>query len=324
MLYKVFIDGQEGTTGLKIFERFEKRQDIQMLRIDGQYRKSLDHRLDMIEKADITFLCLPDAASLEIIKHAPAHARILDTSTAHRTNPDWVYGFPELQEGQRERIGKANRVAVPGCHATGFISLVKPLIAMDIAEKEYPFTCYSVTGYSGGGKKMIKDYEDDFVVGGRNPIHGMETELSSPRQYGLTQWHKHLPEMKAMTGIAYDPVFNPIVSNYYSGMLVSVQLHTRLLKKKRNPQQLRETFQEYYHNQLLVKVRTEEETPESGFIGSNNLGGSNEMELFIVGNEERITLMSRFDNLGKGASGAAIQCMNIMLGLPEDTGLQKE
>lgn len=313
ILYKVFIDGKEGTTGLKIFERFEKRPDIQILSIEDENRKCLDHRLDMVKMADITFLCLPDEASLEISKRASKDARILDTSTAHRTNLDWVYGFPELKEGQRGRIGSANRVAVPGCHATGFISLVKPLVALGIAEKDYPFTCHSITGYSGGGKKMIAEYE---IQDGM-----LDSEYLAPRQYGLNQHHKHLREMKALTEIEYEPIFNPIVSNFHSGMAVSVPLHTRLLKKKMSTQQLCEVFQDYYKDQPMIQVKTESDIPKTGFLGANALEGKNKIEIFILGNEERMTLMSRFDNLGKGASGAAIQCMNIMLGLKEDLGL---
>lgn len=312
-MYKIFIDGQEGTTGLKIFDRFQKRRDIEILKIENEKRKCIDHRLAKMEEADITFLCLPDEASLEIIKRAPKDARILDTSTAHRTNKDWIYGFPELNQMQRQLIKTASRVAVPGCHASGFIALVNPLIALDLAPTDYPFSCHSITGYSGGGKKMIGAYESQPDSSGG--------ELDSPRQYGLSQKHKHLKEMTAITGIAYEPIFHPIVSNFYSGMVVTVPVHTRLLKKKIRPQELREAFQSYYQGNPMVKVRDAHEEPGSGFVGANHLSGANQMELFLFGNEDRITLMARFDNLGKGASGVAIQCMNLMLGLPEETGL---
>ncbi|WP_027399552.1 N-acetyl-gamma-glutamyl-phosphate reductase [Anaerovorax odorimutans] len=311
MAYKVFIDGQEGTTGLKIFERFQHRDDIDVITIESEKRKDLKRRLEMMKKADITFLCLPDTASKEIIAEAPISARVLDTSTAHRTNKDWVYGFPELNKEQRKLIKESNRVAVPGCHATGFISLVNPLIKLGIANKDYPFTCHSITGYSGGGKKMIAEYESS----------DRDNELNSPREYGLSLKHKHLKEMKAITGIDYAPVFSPIVADYYSGMLASVPIHTRMLNKKITPKELHELLSEYYSNQNFVKVKAYGKEPESGLLGSNNLSGKNTLEIFVFGNEEQILLAARYDNLGKGASGAAMQCMNIMLELPEQTGL---
>jgi len=309
--YKIFIDGQEGTTGLKIRKRLQERKDLELLLIAEEDRKEPEARLDLIRRADITFLCLPDAASREIAELAPSGRRILDTSTAHRVDKNWVYGFPELNGTQKERIGKSDRVAVPGCHATGFIALVKPLTALNIIDKDYPLACHSITGYSGGGKKMIAQYEED----------GRDGSLSSPRQYGLFQNHKHLPEMQVMAGIDSPPAFHPVVADYYSGMLVTVPLHTRLMKKKRSLSELREEFEEYYQGRPLIRVRKADEKPADGFMAAGALAETDILEIHILGNEEQITLMARYDNLGKGASGAAIQCMNIMLGLPEEMGL---
>jgi len=311
MGYKIFIDGQEGTTGLRLRKRLQERKDLELLLIAEEDRKELEARLDLIRRADITFLCLPDDASREIAALAPPGRRILDTSTAHRIDNNWVYGFPELNATQRERIGEAGRVAVPGCHATGFIALVKPLTALDIIDKDCPLTCHSITGYSGGGKKMIAEYGAD----------DRDKGLASPRQYGLFQNHKHLPEMQAMAGIASPPAFHPIVADFYSGMLVTVPLHSRLMKKKRSLSELRKEFEDYYQGRPLIRVRKADETPADGFMAANALADTDMLEIHILGNEERITLMARYDNLGKGASGAAIQCMNIMLGLPEETGL---
>ena len=264
-----------------------------------------------MEAADVTFLCLPDSASKEIVEKADKNWRILDTSTAHRTNKNWVYGFPELDINQRGKIHSSNRVAVPGCHATGFISLARPLISLGIAEKDYPFVCHSITGYSGGGKSMIAQYEAE----------NRESYFDSPRQYGLDQDHKHQAEMVAISGVDHAPAFHPIVADYYSGMLVTVSLHSRMLKKKLKPEELRQAFSEYYMDQPLIRVNPFGEKPADGCIAANALAETDGLELFVFGQEELITLMARYDNLGKGASGAAIQCMNIMLDLPEDMGL---
>lgn len=311
MAYKIFIDGQEGTTGLKIHNRLKNRADLEIISIAEADRKDPEARLTMIRNADISFLCLPDAASREIAAAAEDGSRILDTSTAHRTNQNWIYGMPELDHAQREKIRAANRVAVPGCHATGFISLVKPLIHLGIADAGYPFSCHSLTGYSGGGKSMIAQYESE----------DREKDLNSPRQYSLDQNHKHLPEMIAMTGIEYAPAFHPIVADYYSGMLVTVPLHSRLLSKKLSPAKLQQELENYYKEQPLITVKDFGEKPEDGFISAGALAETDGMEIYLFGHQEQITLMARYDNLGKGASGAAIQCMNIMLNLPENTGL---
>jgi N-acetyl-gamma-glutamyl-phosphate reductase len=314
MGYKIFIDGQEGTTGLKIGKRLRERNDLEVLSIAAEDRKDLGARLEMIRRADISFLCLPDAASKEIAGLADPSSRILDTSTAHRTDKNWVYGFPELTGAQKETIRESNRIAVPGCHATGFISLVKPLIALDIIDKDYPLACHSVTGYSGGGKSMIAQYEWDL----------RDRAFDSPRQYGLDQNHKHLPEMQAVTGISSPPAFHPIVAPYYSGMLATVPLHSRLMKRKLSLSELQQKFEEYYRGRPLIRIRNAAEKPAdgaAGFISAGAFAETDGLEIYVLGNDKQITLVARFDNLGKGASGAAIQCMNIMLGLPEEEGL---
>lgn len=311
MGHKVFIDGQEGTTGLKIQKRLQDRDDLELLSIAESDRKNPEARLEMMKKADISFLCLPDAASREIAAMADKDRRILDTSTAHRTDPDWIYGFPELSKIQSEKIRGANRVAVPGCHATGFIALVKPLVSLKIIDKDYPLVCHSVTGYSGGGKNMISLYEWEH----RDHLY------DSPRQYGLDQNHKHLPEMTAVTGVGYPPAFHPIVADYYSGMMVTVTLHSRLMDKKLDPERLRQALAEYYQNRPVIRIKETDEGLEDGFMAANALADTDGMELHVLGNKDLITLIARYDNLGKGASGAAIQCMNIMLGLPEEKGL---
>ncbi|HVI42373.1 MAG TPA: N-acetyl-gamma-glutamyl-phosphate reductase, partial [Anaerovoracaceae bacterium] len=307
----IFIDGQEGTTGLKIHKRLQGRNDLELLAIAEEERKDPEARLELMKQADISFLCLPDAASREIAERADKNWRILDTSTAHRTDKNWVYGFPELDGSQRNKIKESNRVAVPGCHATGFISLVKPMISLNIIDKDYPFTCHSITGYSGGGKSMIAQYKEE----------NRAVSFDSPRQYGLDQNHKHLAEMIAITEIGFAPVFHPIVADYYSGMLVTISLHSRLMNKKLKPQELRQELSEYYKNEPMIQVRNFGEKPADGFMAANVLAETDGLEVYVLGNEEQITLMARYDNLGKGASGAAIQCMNIMLNLPENTGL---
>lgn len=308
---KVFIDGSAGTTGLKIFERFQNRADLELLTIPEADRKNLDARIAKVCEADISFLCLPDAASREICEQLPQTVRLLDTSTAHRTLPDWVYGLPELSKERRAAVAAANRVAVPGCHATGFITLAAPLVSMGIAAPDYPFTAHSVTGYSGGGKSMIAAYEAE----------DRPNTYNSPRQYALGQKHKHLPEMQKIAGLAYPPVFNPIVADYFSGMVVTVPLHTRLLQKPMTPEDVTKAFADYYGSQRFIHVMPYGQLPEDGTMDANSLAGTNDLEIYIVGTAEQIVLISRFDNLGKGASGAAVQCMNLMLGLPEDTGL---
>ena len=304
MKYKVFVDGGEGTTGLKIHEYFAKRDDIEVLTIDQEKRKDPEERLSLIKKADVSFLCLPDAAAREIAEAAPKEARILDTSTAHRTNPAWVYGMPEVSKTRRDEIRDSNRVAVPGCHASGVILLLKPLIEAGAAGLEYPFAATSITGYSGGGKKMIAQYEA-----------GGDVSLESPRQYGISQSHKHLPEIMNETGLKREPAFMPIVADYYSGMEVTIPLQLSYVNKK----QIEDIYREYYEGQKLVKFV--ESVDEGGFIPANRLAGTNRMEITVEGHDSTLLLIATYDNLGKGASGAAVQDMNIMLGIDEEKGL---
>ena len=303
----VFIDGKEGTTGLQIYDRLAKRSDIRIMTLPDELRKDVAARREKINAADVVFLCLPDAAARESVSLCEnPKVKIIDASTAHRTDPAWAYGFPELSAKHRQKIAASHRIAVPGCHASGFIALVYPLIAGGIAAPDYPFVCYSVTGYSGGGKKMIAEYEAE----GRSPL------LDSPRQYALAQTHKHLPEMQAVCGLDFAPVFSPIVSDYYCGMCVTVPLHARLLRKKLSVNELKSYFAEYYASHNFVKV-----TEPDAYLAANALAGSNEMHISVAGNDERPLLVALFDNLGKGASGAAVQCMNIALGLDERTSL---
>lgn len=309
-MVKVYIDGQEGTTGLKILERFKDRTDIELLRIDDNKRKDNDERKKMINSSDFTFLCLPDAASIEAVSMADDRVRIIDASTAHRTNPDWAYGFPELGKDFREKITKSSRVAVPGCYASGFASMVYPLVKLGIMPADYPVSVHAVSGYSGAGKKAIAQYESS----------DRPAELDSPRQYALTQQHKHLPEMQKICGLEYAPAFNPLVCDYFSGMVVSLPVHTRLLTKRYTANDVRKALADYYADSFFVKVMPEDE-PQDGFIGANNLSGTNFMEIFVSGNDDRLIICSRLDNLGKGASGAAVQCLNIMMGIDEKTGL---
>lgn len=311
---KVFIDGQEGTTGLKIYERFQDRRDIEVIRIDEDKRKDIAERKRLINSSDYTFLCLPDAAAIEAVSLAEnPDVRIIDASTAHRTNPGWAYGFPELSPLHREKIKGSKRVAVPGCYAGGFISLVYPLVKKGFIAEDYPITCYALSGYSGAGKKAIAAYE------GENKPY----EYNSPRQYALTQQHKHLPEMQQVCGLAEKPVFIPVVCDYYSGMVVTMPLITRLMKKPSAPDQIVTMLKRHYEGQPFVKVYDfmGEEVLTDGFLAANTLSGKNYLEIFVYGNEDRIVLSSRLDNLGKGASGAAVQCLNIMMGIDEATGL---
>ncbi|MCD7727473.1 MAG: N-acetyl-gamma-glutamyl-phosphate reductase [Ruminococcus sp.] len=316
MKTKIFIDGKEGTTGLKIFERFKNRDDLELLLIDEDKRKDSLERARLINESDITFLCLPDAAAKEavtLIDKDNDRTKIIDASTAHRTNPDWAYGFPELSGEHREKIKSSKRVAVPGCYASGFISLVYPLIQAKIIPTDYPVTSHAVSGYSGGGKKMIAVLEGD-----NKPL-----ECFSPRQYALSQSHKHLPEMQKICGLDFPPMFNPIVDDYYSGMVVSVPIQTRTLKNKPTLKDFYEALSEHYKNERFVKVMEMggSVTLPDGFLAANTLAGTNNMQIFVLGNDEQVLLCSRLDNLGKGASGAAVQCMNIMLGIDESTGL---
>lgn len=304
---KVFIDGSQGTTGLRIFDRLSARSDIELITLPEELRKDSDARKKAINSSDITFLCLPDAASIEAVAMADTRVKILDTSTAHRTNAQWIYGFPEVFEKGFEAVKNANRVAVPGCHASGFIALVKPLVDAGILGHDALLTCHSITGYSGGGKKMIAEYEGT----------DRDILLDAPRQYGLTQSHKHLPEMKTVTGIENEPVFCPIVSDFYSGMCVTVPLFKSQLKRG-NAEDIKNIYKEKYQGHV---VSFTEDLGEGGFVSANGNLGKDSMQITVSGNEDRILLIARYDNLGKGASGAALECMNIMLGCDPTLGL---
>ncbi|MBQ1555290.1 MAG: N-acetyl-gamma-glutamyl-phosphate reductase, partial [Clostridia bacterium] len=268
----------------------------------------------LINASDITFLCLPDAAARESVSLVEnEHVRIIDTSTAHRTEPGWAYGFPELSERHRNAIRNGKRVAVPGCHATGFVSVVYPLIAGGILPKGYPISAFSLTGYSGGGKKMIGEYS----------ATARELELDAPREYALTQQHKHLKEMKAVTGLDRLPLFSPIVADYYSGMVVSVPLYTEFFTKCKNPQELTAFFADFYKGEKFIRVdETGGADLYGGMLAGNTLAGWDGLKILVTGNDERVIVSAQFDNLGKGASGAAIQCLNIMLGCDEAKGLE--
>lgn len=303
---KVFIDGSAGTTGLRIRERLASRQDISLIKLPEELRKDADARRDAIHDADIVFLCLPDAAAMEAVALAgDAETKIIDTSTAHRVDPDWVYGFPELA-GQREKIAASSRIANPGCHASGFVALVAPLVESGILPASAALSSFSLTGYSGGGKKMIAEYE----ALGRSPL------LKGPRQYALTQQHKHLKEMVKVCALESAPVFCPIVGDFYSGMEVTVPLFAGDIKG--TAEDIRALYRSYYAGGL---VRYAEEADADGLLSAAAFSGRDDMSVSVFGNEERILLVSRFDNLGKGASGAAIQNMNILLGVDETTGL---
>ena len=312
MKMKIFIDGSEGTTGLRIHERFSGRDDVELLSISPELRKDPAERKRLINSSDITFLCLPDAAAMESVSLVEnENVVIIDTSTAHRTNEGWAYGFAELSKNHREAIKNGKRIAVPGCHATGFISLVYPMVAGGILPADYPVSAFSLTGYSGGGKKMIAAYESEDKT----------ADLFAPREYALSQQHKHLKEMQKITGLARTPLFSPIVDDYYSGMLVTVPLYADMLKGA-TVASVREYFKEYYKGEKFITVADEgDEIASTGFLSGNQLTGKDGLKIYVTGNDDRILLSSHFDNLGKGASGAAMQCMNIVLGCDEAKGL---
>ena len=311
MKTKVYIDGQSGTTGLQIYDRIGQREDLELLRIPEELRHDPDERKKYLNSADIVFLCLPDEGAREAVSFIDnPNVRVIDASTAHRTNPDWTYGYPELSKAQREAIRTSKRVANPGCHATGFISTTAPLVAMGVIPKDYPMSCYSLTGYSGGGKKMIAEYEAE----GRSEL------LDAPGIYGLNLHHKHLPEMQTLTGLAYPPVFMPVVDDYYKGMATTIMLQNRLLPGQPSAEEICAKLADYYRDEHFVSVVPFGENDSK--LYANKLAGTNRLEIVVCGHEEQTTVTALFDNLGKGASGAAVQNMNIMLGLPEETGLE--
>ena len=305
---RIFIDGGAGTTGLRIVERLSVREDLTLITLPDAVRKDTAARKEALNACDIAFLCLPDAAAIEAVSLIEnPETVVIDTSTAHRCHPDWTYGFPELVG--RDAVAASKRIANPGCHASGFVALVAPLVRAGLLSSDAPLTAFSLTGYSGGGKGMIADYESE----------GRDALLKAPRQYGIKQTHKHLPEMAKQAGLSAYPVFSPIVADYYSGMEVTVPLFTDMLscEKKDAIKALAELYRKTYTGKI---VRYGEEN-ENGFLSASCYSGSDAMSVSVYGNDERILLVSRFDNLGKGASGAAIQNMNLVLGVNETEGL---
>ncbi len=307
---KVFIDGSAGTTGLRIYERLSSRTDISLITLDEAHRKDISARKEALNSADIAFLCLPDDAAREAVSLIENdNTVVLDTSTAHRTSEGWLYGFPELSPEIANALKSAKRIAVPGCHASGFIALVYPLIEAGIISRDALLTCHSVTGYSGGGKKMIADYEGDNI----SPL------LCAPRQYALSQNHKHLREMSCITGLCNAPVFSPIVSDFYSGMCVTVPLFTSFLTKGKSLEDIKRVYKEKYTGPI---VSFSEDCADGGFLSAALLSCKDTMHISAFGNDDRIILTAVYDNLGKGASGAAIQCMNHALGADICEGLE--
>lgn len=304
----VFIDGSEGTAGLQIRERLAGRNDIEMLLTDDAMRKDPAERAKCMNASDVAILCLPDAAAVNAIALCSnPDTRIIDCSTAHRVKTGWAYGLPELSSAHREAVRSSRLIANPGCYATGFCAAVYPLIKLGIITPDYPLTCAGLSGYSGGGKKMIAEY-------------GASAGLyAAPRRYALDQAHKHLPEMTVICGLAFSPAFDPMVCNFYSGMAVTVQLHSRLMAKKLTPGELTEELCNFYEGKALISVRKAE---PGAYLPADLLSGSDRLSLYVTGNADRITVCSIFDNLGKGAAGAAVQNMNLALGLPEYTSLR--
>ncbi len=314
MAYKIFIDGKEGTTGLRIADRFASRDDIELLEIPEDKRKDPEERKKYINASDYTFLCLPDAAAVEAVSLVENdHTKIIDASTAHRTVSGWVYGLPELSKEQRRAVEQSKRTAVPGCYASGFNTLMYPMVKSGILAPFHPVICHAVSGYSGGGKKLIARYEDE----------NRDTLLDSTRMYSMGKTHKHVKEMMAISGLSYPPVFCPVVGDFYNGMTVTVPVQLRTMARKATAHDVWEMFAEHYEGERFVKVMPfgAEGMNEEAELFSNALADTNMLEIFVYGNDDHVLLCSRLDNLGKGASGAAVQCMNIMMGIDEATGL---
>ena len=306
---KIFIDGSVGTTGLRIAERLGCRADIEIITLSEDKRKDPNARKEALNASDVAFLCLPDPAAIEAVEMIDnPNTVVIDASTAHRTNEGWCYGFPELSDDISSKLESSKRIAVPGCHASGFISLVYPLIEEGFISPDTKLTCHSITGYSGGGKKMIAEYEDE----------GRDTLLDAPRQYGLTQQHKHLKEMKKITGLSSEPIFCPIVSDFYSGMTVTVPLFASDLNKG-TIEDIKELYRKKYDGNIVKYVDSE---ALGGFISAHNLAKKDSMQITVCGNDDRILLIAMYDNLGKGASGAAVECLNYVLGVAPETGLE--
>lgn len=305
---KVFIDGKAGTTGLRIYERLGSFEGIELITLDDEKRKDPACRKEALNSADVAFLCLPDDAARESVSLIENdNTVVIDTSTAHRTLDDWAYGFPELSEAHRAKLKASKRIAVPGCHASGFISLIYPLMEAGALDGSENLSCFSLTGYSGGGKKMIADYEEE-----------PDELLGAPRQYGLTQSHKHLKEMVKITGIDNAPVFCPVVGDFYSGMEVTVPIFKSDLKNGFDMEKIKEVYRNKFTGPLVKYC----EDSEEGFISAGILSGKDSMIVSVYGNEERMILVARYDNLGKGASGAAVECLNIVLGNDDTEGLE--
>jgi N-acetyl-gamma-glutamyl-phosphate reductase len=306
---KIFVDGSQGTTGLRIFDRLSEFKDIELITLPEELRKDKDARKQALNSADVAFLCLPDDAARESVSLIEnENTVVIDTSTAHRTLDDWAYGFPELSQAHREKLKNSKRIAVPGCHASGFIALVYPLIEAGAVDEDILLSCFSLTGYSGGGKKMIAEYEEE-----------PDSLLEAPRQYALGQTHKHLKEMVKISGVNNAPVFCPVVSSFYSGMEVTVPLFKDQLKNGFTLEKIKALYKEKYNSEL---VKYQEDLSEGGFISAGILSGKDNMIISVFGNDDRIILTARYDNLGKGASGAAIECLNIVLGNTDTQGLE--
>ncbi len=311
MAHKVFVDGQEGTTGLQINEYLARRTDVELLRIDPEKRKDVAERKRLINASDVTFLCLPDDAAREAVALVDnPNTCIIDASTAHRVDPAWVFGLPELDKGQRARIRASKRIANPGCHATAFILALHPLVVDGLLPAGTQIAANSITGYSGGGKKMIESY--------RSP-----QRIDAPRPYALGLTHKHLPEMCAYTGLSAAPIFQPIVGPFYKGLAVTAYLHPQQLSRSVSPDDLRQILADYYDGEAFIRVTPvdREAHTDGGFFNVEANNDTNRVDLFVFGNAERMLLIARLDNLGKGASGAAVQSMNVHLGLEESLGL---
>ncbi len=315
MTYKVFVDGREGTTGLQICERLQKRSDIELLVIDPEKRKDCRERKKFLNEADCVFLCLPDAAAKESVSFVENDSTgIIDASTAHRTDGEWAYGLPELSPIYRRTVRMSKRVSVPGCYATGFNTLMFPLIKEGLVPKDYPVTCHAVSGYSGGGKKLIAQYE---------AADPSDDSMRSPKFYALGLKHKHIPEMQKVSGLEHPPLFTPMVGSHYKGMTVAIPLYSSLLPGKNTAGTVCDFLSSYYEGQRFIKVfpSGSEENLANGFLNATGCNDTNMLEIYVAGGDEHILLTATLDNLGKGSSGAAVQCMNIMLGLDEATGL---
>ncbi|KJK25573.1 N-acetyl-gamma-glutamyl-phosphate reductase [Burkholderiaceae bacterium 16] len=313
MVFKVFVDGQEGTTGLRLLDYLSGRSDVELLRIAEDKRKDPAERARFLNAADVAFLCLPDVASREAVALVTnPNTCVIDASTAFRTTDSWAYGLPELTRGQREKIRTSKRIAVPGCHASAFLMAVRPLVEAGVMQADYPVSAFSLTGYSGGGKQMIAEFE-----AGGNP------KLDSPRPYSLGLAHKHLPEMRVQAGLAQAPIFNPIVGNFLKGLAVTVPVYPDRLARKVTPEQIADIYRKHYEGEQFVRVMPvgDEANLDGGFFDVQGSNDTNRVDLFVFGSAERIVLMARLDNLGKGAAGAAVQCMNVHVGADEATGL---